>query len=107
MGTLLPRRRIANPSFRCFDGPHLRAGGVLATFDQISMPDSAVPCPGVDGEKERRVADRLADPDPLGREADEVRRDGQDGKQHVTPPELRVLGTRPLSARRLLLAGRD
>src|SRR2546425_3625303 len=58
-------------------------------------------------KKERRVGDRLADPDPLGREADEVRRDGQDGKEHVTPPELRVLGTRPLSARRLLVRGPD
>src|SRR5712692_8614350 len=59
------------------------------------------------GEKWKRVPDRLEDPDPLGREADEVRRDGQDGKEHVTPPRLRVLGTRPLSARRLLVSGRN
>src|SRR5216117_2637136 len=32
---------------------------------------------------------RLQDPDPLGRKADEVRRDDQDGKEHVTPPRVR------------------
>src|SRR3989454_10312128 len=58
-------------------------------------------------KKERRVGDRLRDPDPLGREANEVRRDDQDGKEHVTPPRVRVLGTRPLSARRLRLPGRE
>src|SRR2546428_14138280 len=49
-------------------------------------------------KKERRDGDRLRDPDPLGREADEGRPADQDGKEHVTPPRVRVPGTRPLSA---------
>src|SRR3989442_11980545 len=57
-------------------------------------------------KKEMRVGDRLRDPDPLGREADEVRRDDQDGKEHLTPPRVRVLGTRPLSAQWLRLPAR-
>src|SRR2546422_4887289 len=112
VGTLLPRRRR---SFRRLDvlaGPDLQFANVLVSEDKsrggcLSDTPSSVASPKKRNEKERRVGDRLGDPDPLGREADEVRRDDQDGKEHVTPPRVRVLGTRPLSARRLRLPGRD
>lgn len=112
VGTLLPRRRR---SFRRLDvlaGP--TCSSRMSSFPRTSLAADASPTHlpqsrvrKSETKKERRVGDRLRDPDPLGREADEVRRDDQDGKEHVTPPRVRVLGTRPLSARRLRLPGRD
>jgi len=66
----------------------------------------AVPSSGKNEEKEGGRRPRLLDLDPLGREADEVRRDDQDGEEHVTPPNVRVFRSRPLSARRGPATGR-
>src|SRR2546428_12298321 len=112
VGTSLPRRRRSFRRFRWFGGVRLAVRECPRFRGQVSRRMPLRPTfLSRETEKAKRKKgkegrDRLRDPDPLGREADEVRRDDQDGKEHVTPPRVRVLGTRTLSARRLRLPWR-